>query len=153
MNVKRKEKYVPLGDLEPGQRFRRKDDPTELWQVGTDWRPSMVTEGSIAANRDCDGKRDGWVSHMLVEHIPGHWQPEDEEEGLVAIGDVDIFAVVDFDGEWWVHTNEGADSDCRCLRMLGKPSSCRYIRQERLVRVVHGTFVEDGAKIEGVGHE
>jgi len=140
MNVKRKEKYVPLGDLEPGQRFRFKSEPSPqlLFQVckvspRCNW---------VGWNRDTDGYRSESPGTTLVEHVKGHWQPEDEEEGLVAIGDVDIFAVVDFDGEWWVHTNEGADSDCRCLRMLGKPSSCRYIRQERLVRVVHGTFVE-----------
>ncbi len=142
MNVKRKNRWKKLGDLEPGQRFRFKsaDSPQPLFQVckvssRCNW---------VAWNRDTDGYRSESKADTLVEHVPGHWQP-DEEEGLVRVGDVPDRSVVEYNNVLWHKANTVAGS-CR-LQSLDTGQRAEPENYE-LVRIVHGAFVEDGAKIE-----
>jgi len=146
MNVKRKEKCVPLSDLEPGQRFRIKDLPHELWQVGLS-QNSEVPLGRIACNKDHNGALYTLAASTLVEHVKGHWQPDEEEEGLVKIRNVEAFAVVEYEGRFWQLRS------ARCRLYALENAGQKTLDGSALVRVVHGAFVEDGAKIEGVGHE
>ena len=138
MKVKRKEKWVELRTLEPGMRFRFKsaDPPRPLFQVckvspRCNW---------VAWNRDTDGYRYESDGNTLVEHVKGHWVPEEEPEGLVAIGSVQYLTVVEYKGEFWQLTHESSTLSC-VLRQVesGEREDLSY---DTLVRVVHGTFIE-----------
>jgi len=149
MNVKRKEKYVPLGDLEPGQRFRFKSEPSPqlLFQVckvspRCNW---------VGWNRDTDGYRSESDGDTLVEHVKGHWQP-DEEERLMELGTLAVTTVFQRENDahyWQVAIRQGNESrppfvPCNCL-ITGDRDG---LPPSTLVRVVHCTLVEAGAKIE-----
>jgi len=133
MNVVRRDRWQKLGDLEPGMRFRRKEGNGSLHQVS-----SRVPERDcILANRDDNGMQHSWKRTTLVEHVKGHWQPDEEEEGLVEIQCVPATKVFEHKGRLWQRTRYLC-STAQCLSNgdnLGIP-------KDTLVRVVHGAFVE-----------
>jgi hypothetical protein len=139
----RKDKWVELRTLAPGMRFRFKSADTApgLFQVcKVSVRCNWVTH-----NRDNDGARNESKGDILVEHVKGHWVPE-EEEGLVRVGSVEFLSVVEYDGEFWQLTDEGGMSSCT-LRQAENYKR-KILPAGTLVRVVHGTFVEGYGEAE-----
>ena len=135
MKVLRKDRWVELRTLEPGQRFRFKsaDPPQPLFQVcKVSPRCNWVTW-----NRDTDGYRYESDGDTLVEHVKGHWVPEEE---LVEMNDADEF---EFEGDLWQREQYSLTMAHRL-----KDGARQQFDSKALVRVVHGAFVEDGAKIE-----
>ena len=151
MKVVRKKQHIPLSMLKPGDVFRP-GLGEKLWRVGKVQRDE-ISPGYIPANCLEDGARNGWMKDHLVEVVPGHWVP-DEEDGPIAIGRVQYWETVEYDGGFWLHIHGArcrAVNGCKLLKIGGDEEIS--IPMDTLVRVVHCTLVEHGAKIEEAGHE
>jgi len=148
MKVVMKNRWKKLGDLKPRQRFRFKDQPENsevlFVVVGVNIRTNWVEW-----DRATDSLRSESPADIPVYVVPGHWQP-DEEEGLVRVGDVPDRSVVEYNNVLWHKANTVA-GPCR-LQCLETGQRAEFVHHE-LVRVFHGAFVEDGAKIEEACHE
>jgi len=141
MKVRMKNRWKKLGDLEPGQRFRRQRDTQNLlWQVSGD---KASAANCLQCHRDDTGESCGWPQEALVEHVKGSWIPEEDAEGLKEIGNVEFLTVVEYDGEFWQITCEGNDGEC-VLRQVENYEK-RSLPPDTLVRLVHCKLVEDGA--------
>ena len=137
MNVVRRDKWKRLGDLEPGQRFRRKDGDGETIRQVSASPPKFGK--AVMCNRDDTGEHCAWPSNELVELVPGRWMP-DEPEGLVAMKDAPTLCVVEWKDQFW-HKADVRGHGSGYLQGM-EDGRRLVIHADTLVRVVHGTFVE-----------
>jgi len=143
MKVRMKDRWKRLDELEHGQTFSFKGDIAKnVWQVAEDVEN---TDDAVACNHLDSGCRGISRGADLVEVVKGRWMP-DEPEGMKELYDTAWGTVVEHKGVLYYHSEDCTATTCT---MRSVEDSVRVaVSKSTLVRVVHGTFIEDGAKQE-----
>lgn len=145
MDVVRMDRFKRLGDLEHGQRFRKQDDPQGpvVWQVSC----NVPRTGMVFVTGDKTGRQTDFRDDTMVEVVEGRWVPE-EEADTMPVSELSSDDVFEYQGDLWQRSKYSCDNSQRL-----RDGEREGIGSDTRVRVVRGTFVEEGAEHPPAGQE